>query len=32
MIRILDSKTRKPEDYEMLSDVLTEGLNHFLYQ
>ena len=29
MIRIMDSKSRKPEDYEMLSDILAEGLNHF---
>lgn len=29
MIRILDSKARKSEDYQMLANILCAGLDHF---
>lgn len=29
MIRIMDSKSRKYEDYELLSHILTAGLDNF---
>lgn len=29
MIRIMDSKSRKSEDYKLLSDIFTSGLDHF---